>query len=82
MENEKQLNEAVNELSKAIRSAISDCPNVMESMKTLRSMGFVPSIKMDVTLTEETADIDTMEVSDLELTEADIKALQRMKIRV
>lgn len=76
--------QAVQDLSDAINSAVERSANVREAIETLREIGYEPvlSLKLEVILQETFADFeDEPEDLDLDLTEEDLRTLQRMKIR-
>ncbi len=77
--------EAVRELGNAINTAIEQSPTVADAIEYLRSLGFEPNLnlKLEIALQEiegfEPQDLPEEE-TDLELTEDDLRTLQRMKI--
>lgn len=80
--NEKQ---AVQELGNAINTAIEQSPTVAEAIEYLRRMGFEPNLnlKLEISLQEipnfVAQPAEPVE-TDLELTDDDLRTLQRMKI--
>lgn len=85
-ENAKQ---SVQNLSDAINQAISNSVEVNQQIESLRLLGYEPNmtIKMEVALDKFepviSDDLDEFFAEDLalELTEEDLRTLQRMKIR-
>lgn len=76
--------EAVQNLSEAINSAVERSVNVREAIETLRGIGYEPSLslKLEVILQETFMDFEEADDDlDLELTDEDLRTLQRMKIR-
>lgn len=77
--------EAVRELGKAINTAIEQSPTVADAIDYLRSIGFEPNLnlKLEISL-QEIEDFEPKglpeEETDLELTDDDLRTLQRMKI--
>ena len=86
MELDEREKQAVRELSNAINTAIEQSPTVAEAIGYLRQIGFEPNLrlKLEIILQEipgyEPED-ETPE-SDLELTDDDLRTLQRMKIKI
>jgi len=81
MELNDEAKSASAKLGEAINAAIGSSREVNEALENLREMGYEPhiSLKLEIALNRlEEEDEDT----ELELTDDDIKTLQRMKIRV
>ncbi len=85
MESDEKQKLAVQELGKAINTAIEQSPTVADAIEYLRGMGFEPNLnlKLEIGL-EEIEDFVAEELPveelDLELTDEDMRTLQRMKI--
>jgi hypothetical protein len=85
MELDGKEKQAVQELGNAINTAIEQSPTVADAIDYLRRMGFEPnlSLKLEISLQEIpdfVAETLPEEDTDLELTEDDLRTLQRMKI--
>ena len=91
MELDQKSQTAVRELGDAINRAIEKSEPVADAIETLRELGYEPnlSLKLEIGLMEITraanendADANDEDFADeLVLTDADIRALQRMKIK-
>lgn len=86
--------DAVKNLGDAINAAVSESKRVAEAIEWLRAIGYEPhltlrlEIALEKTDDDDSADGDEFELTDdsaeeapLELTEEDLRTLQRMKIR-
>ena len=76
--------EAVQNLSDAINSAVERSVNVREAIEILREIGYEPSLslKLEVILQDTFADFENDDDDlELDLTDEDLRTLQRMKIR-
>jgi hypothetical protein len=85
MELDRNEKLAVEELGNAINTAIEQSPTVAEAIEYLRGMGFEPTLNLKIEIgLQEIPDFvefkTPVEEPDLELTEADLRTLQRMKI--
>jgi hypothetical protein len=82
MELDENAKAAARELGDAINSAIGSSRAVGEAIEHLRSIGYEPNLtlKLEIALarTDESGDSD----AELDLTDDDLKTLQRMKIRL
>ena len=82
MELDDKAKAAARELGDAINSAIGSSREVGEAIEYLRAIGYEPNLtlKLEIALakTEDAGD----EAKDLDLTDEDLKTLQRMKIRL
>ena len=82
MELDDKAKAAARELGDAINSAIGSSREVGEAIEYLRAIGYEPNLtlKLEIALakTEDPGD----EAQDLDLTDEDLKTLQRMKIRL
>lgn len=77
---------AVEELGNSINTAIEQSPTVADAIEYLRSLGFEPNLnlKLEISLEEIPDFVPKKELpedeTDLELTDEDLRTLQRMKI--
>jgi hypothetical protein len=82
MELDENAKAAARELGDAINSAIGSSRAVGEAIEHLRSIGYEPNLtlKLEIALarTDESGNSD----AELDLTDDDLKTLQRMKIRL
>jgi len=85
---DQQAKDAVQSLSDAINSAVEKSFAVRQSIENLRELGFEPilTLRLEIGLQETgvadiIADAETAENPDLDLTDEDVRTLQRMKIR-
>jgi len=82
MELDDKAKAAARELGDAINSAIGSSREVGEAIEYLRAIGYEPNLtlKLEIALakTEDAGD----EAHELDLTDEDLKTLQRMKIRL
>jgi hypothetical protein len=82
MELDDKAKAAARELGDAINSAIGSSREVGEAIQYLREIGYEPNLtlKLEIALakTEDTDDV----AEELDLTDEDLKTLQRMKIRL
>lgn len=80
---DERARDAVQELSDAVNSAVDRSPIVRRAIERLRERGFEPTLtlRLEVALDAIQAGDEPAE-AELELTADDIKALQRMKIRL
>jgi hypothetical protein len=75
---------AVQNLSDAINSAVERSADVQQAIKNLHKIGYEPvlSLKLEVILQETAPNFrGDFEEPELNLTEEDVRTLQRMKIR-
>lgn len=81
MELDDKAKAAARDLGDAINSAIGSSREVSEAIEYLRAIGYEPNLtlKLEIALAK-TGDADDNE--ELELTDEDLKTLQRMKIRL
>lgn len=85
MELDGKEKQAMQELGNAINTAIEQSPTVADAIEYLRGMGFEPNLnlKLEISLQEISEFVPTEEITeetDLELTDEDLRTLQRMKI--
>ena len=84
---DKQAKDAVQGLSDAINSAVETSFAVRDAIEYLRELGFEPvlTLKLEIGLQEIGGDSDPIdefaEDLELDLTDEDLRTLQRMKIR-
>lgn len=80
---DERARDAVQELSDAVNAAVDRSPIVRRAIERLRERGFEPTLtlRLEVALDDIKSGNDSAE-TELELTAEDIKALQRMKIRL
>ena len=91
MELDQKSQTAVRELGDAINRAIEKSERVADAIETLRELGYEPnlSLKLEIGLMEITRSADETETAanaedsadEFVLTDEDIRALQRMKIK-
>jgi len=85
MELDQNAKKAVRELGDAINAAVEKSVRVSEAIESLRGIGFEPNLtlKLEIGLQEIEDDFgDFPEDVELELTDEDVQALRRMKIRL
>ena len=85
MELDQNAKTAVRELSEAINTAIEKNTRVADAIKNLREIGYEPNLtlKLEIGLQEIIDDFeDFSEEIELELTDEDLRVLQRMKIKL
>ncbi len=87
MELDEREKLAVRELSNAINTAIEQSPTVAEAINYLRSIGFETDLNLSLEISlQEIPHFDPLEFpeeeddDELDLTEDDLRTLQRMKI--
>ena len=94
MKLDEEAKQAVQNLGDSINSAIGENAKIVEAIEHLRSIGYEPhlTVRLEIALektdaenystdyAEEPAE-DFAESVELELTEEDLRTLQRMKIR-
>ena len=88
--------DAVTNLGNAINAAVSESQRVAEAIGWLRAIGYEPHLTVKLEIALDKTDVDEEDVDDadedettdeaaeetpLELTEDDLRTLQRMKIR-
>lgn len=86
MELDDSAKNAARELGDAINAAVADSRSVREAIEHLREIGYEPyytlNLKIALELIDDMeTDDDTAENIELELTDEDLRTLQRMKIR-
>ena len=84
MELDPTAKKAVRELGDAINAAVEKSTRVSEAIETLRKIGYEPNLtlKLEIGLMEiNGAAEDLPEEIELDLTDEDVRTLQRMKIR-
>jgi hypothetical protein len=82
---DENAKDAVQSLSDAINSAVEKSPAVRDAIESLRELGYEPvlTLKLEIGL-QELANRETGEFAqlpELDLTDEDVRTLQRMKIR-
>jgi hypothetical protein len=82
MELDDKAKAAARELGDAINSAIGSSREVGEAIEYLRAIGYEPNLtlKLEIALAKTEGADDASE--ELDLTDEDLKTLQRMKIRL
>ena len=82
MELDDKAKAAARELGDAINSAIGSSREVGEAIEYLRAIGYEPNLtlKLEIALAKNEDPGD--ESKDIDLTDEDLKTLQRMKIRL
>jgi hypothetical protein len=81
---DKNAKDAVQNLGDAINSAVEKSFDVRSAIENLRELGFEPNLtlKLEIGLQEILENFDGFsEEIELDLTDEDVKALRRMKIR-
>ncbi len=86
MELDENAKKAARELGEAINSAVAESFRIAEAIDRLRELGYEPNLtlKLEIGLHEIPlgADDDAiLDETELELTDEDLKTLQKMKIR-
>ncbi|HEX8287326.1 MAG TPA: hypothetical protein VF556_04990 [Pyrinomonadaceae bacterium] len=94
MKLDDEAKQAVQNLGDSINSAIGDSAKIAEAIERLRSIGYEPhlTVRLEIALEKTDAEDDSTDYVDepaedfaesveLELTEEDLRTLQRMKIR-
>ena len=86
MELDQTAKRAVRELGDAINAAVEKSSRVADAIENLRELGYEPNLtlKLEIGLMEIGGDgfDDFPENIELELTDEDVQALRRMKIRL
>ena len=85
MELDQNAKKSVRELGDAINAAVEKSVRVSEAIENLRELGYEPNLtlKLEIGLQEiEESFGDFPEDIELELTDEDVQALRRMKIRL
>ncbi|CAN5464013.1 hypothetical protein BH10ACI1_BH10ACI1_16430 [soil metagenome] len=80
----KETNEAVRNLGDAINKAVEKSPSVRDAIESLRDMGFEPNLllKLEIELHEIVEEKEEFpNETELDLTDEDLRTLQKMKIR-
>ncbi|HEY8558951.1 MAG TPA: hypothetical protein VIL74_01010 [Pyrinomonadaceae bacterium] len=80
---DQNAKDAVQSLSDAINSAVEKSLAVRDAIESLRELGFEPvlTLKLEIGLQEMGAAEDFADDLELNLTDEDVRTLQRMKIR-
>jgi hypothetical protein len=80
---DQNAKDAVQSLSDAINSAVEKSPAVRDAIESLRELGFEPvlTLKLEIGLQEMGGAEEFAEDLQLNLTDEDVRTLQRMKIR-
>ena len=84
MELDQNEKKAVRELGDAINAAVEKSARVSEAIENLRELGYEPNLtlKLEIGLQQIEDDFESFpEDIELELTDEDVQALRRMKIR-
>jgi len=78
---DQQAKDAVQNLSDSINSAVEKSFEVRDAIENLRELGYEPvlTLKLEIGLHEIGVDVDPD--LELDLTDDDMRTLQRMKIR-
>ncbi len=85
MELDHNAKKVVRELGDAINAAVEKSVRVSEAIESLREIGYEPNLtlKLEIGLQQIETDFgDFPEDIELELTDEDVQALRRMKIRL
>ena len=81
MELDDKAKEAAKKLGDAMNSAIGSSPEVIEAIEYLRSIGYEPHLQLKLEIALARTGEDAENSFELELTDEDIRTLERMKIR-
>lgn len=94
MKLDDEAKRAVQNLGDSINSAIGESAKIVEAIEYLRSIGYEPhlTVRLEIALEKTDAENDSIDFAEepaedfagsveLELTEEDLRTLQRMKIR-
>jgi hypothetical protein len=86
MELDDDAKNAARELGDAINAAVADSDSVMNAIDYLREMGYEPYYTLNLKIALERIDRlesreEPVENIELELTDEDLRTLQRMKIK-
>lgn len=82
---DQNAKDAVQNLSEAINSAVEQSIAVRNAIETLRELGFDPNLtlKLEIGLQKIDGNFENYsEDLELDLTDEDMRTLQRMKIRI
>ena len=85
MKLDKNAKQAVRELGDAINQAVEKSSRVADAIESLRRLGYEPNLtlKLEIGLQPTEEDFDNFsEEIELDLTDEDVRALRRMKIRL
>jgi hypothetical protein len=85
MKLDKNAKQAVRELGDAINQAVEKSARVADAIENLRGLGYEPNLtlKLEIGLQQvEDGFDDFPEEIELRLTDEDVRALKRMKIRL
>ena len=82
MELDDKAKAAARELGDAINSAIGTSREVGEAIENLRAIGYEPNLTLKLEIALAKAEAIDNEGEELDLTDEDLKTLQRMKIRL
>ncbi len=84
MEIDDDTRQIVHEIGSAINDSIENSPQVANAIERLREAGYEMelTLRLELGLRPHSASEDTEAGSDLELTDEDVRVLQRMKIRI
>jgi hypothetical protein len=82
MELDDKAKAAARELGDAINSAIASSREVGEAIENLRAIGYEPNLTLKLEIALAKAEASDNEGEELDLTDEDLKTLQRMKIRL
>ena len=84
MEIDDDTRQIVHEIGSAINDSIENSPQVASAIERLREAGYEMelTLRLELGLRPHSASEDVEAGSDLELTDEDVRVLQRMKIRI
>ena len=84
MEIDDDTRQIVHEIGSAINDSIENSPQVANAIERLREAGYEMelTLRLELGLRPHSANEDAEAGSDLELTDEDVRVLQRMKIRI
>lgn len=82
MELDDKAKSAARDLGDAVNSAIGSSRGVMDAIEYLRAIGYEPhlTLRLEIALAKSEGE-STFEDFELDLSEDDVRTLQRMKIR-
>jgi hypothetical protein len=78
---DQQAKDAVQNLSDSINSAVEKSFDVRDAIEYLRELGYEPVLTLRLEIGLQQIGAETDEILELDLTDEDVRTLQRMKIR-
>ena len=77
---DQQAKDAVQNLSDSINSAVEKSFDVRDAIEYLRELGYEPVLTLRLEIGLQQIGAETDEILELDLTDEDVRTLQRMKI--